>query len=110
MSVIFTSMLLKQAFLNLVLNAIQAMPGGGTMTVASARKGSGIEVNITDTGSGISPENRKKLFSPFFTTKQDGTGLGLAITFRIIQNHHGTIDVDSVPGKGTTFTVRIPGA
>jgi two-component system sensor histidine kinase HydH len=102
--------LLKQAFLNLVLNAIQAMPGGGTMTVVSARNDSGIEVNIVDTGTGISPENLKKLFSPFFTTKQDGTGLGLAITFRIIQNHHGTIDVDSVPGKGTTFTVRIPGA
>jgi two-component system sensor histidine kinase HydH len=100
--------LLKQAFLNLVLNAIQAMPDGGTLTVASARNDSGIAVNISDTGEGISPENRKKLFSPFFTTKQDGTGLGLAITFRIIQNHRGTIDVDSVPGKGTTFTVRIP--
>jgi two-component system, NtrC family, sensor histidine kinase HydH len=102
--------LLKQAFLNLVLNAIQAMPDGGTMIVTSARNDSGIEVTIADTGAGISPENRKKLFSPFFTTKQDGTGLGLAITFRIIQNHHGVIDVDSVPGKGTRFTVRIPGA
>jgi two-component system, NtrC family, sensor histidine kinase HydH len=100
--------LLKQAFLNLVLNAIQAMPDGGTLTVASARNGNSIAVNISDTGTGISPENRKKLFSPFFTTKQDGTGLGLAITFRIIQNHRGTIDVDSIPGKGTTFTVRIP--
>jgi two-component system, NtrC family, sensor histidine kinase HydH len=101
--------LLKQAFLNLVLNAIQAMPDGGTMTVASARSDSGIEVHISDTGAGISPENRKKLFSPFFTTKQDGTGLGLAITYRIIQNHRGAIDVDSVPGKGTIFTIRIPG-
>ncbi len=100
--------LLKQAFLNLVLNAIQAMPEGGTLTVASARNDGGIEVKVTDTGTGIIPENRKKLFSPFFTTKQDGTGLGLAITFRIIQNHRGTIDVDSVPEKGTTFTVRIP--
>lgn len=102
--------LLKQAFLNIVLNAIQAMPEGGTMTVTSTRKDGCIEVKIADTGTGISPENRKKLFSPFFTTKQDGTGLGLAITFRIIQNHHGAIDVESVPGKGTTFTVRIPGS
>jgi len=100
--------LLKQAFLNLILNAVQAMPEGGTMTVTSARHDRGIEVNISDTGTGISAENRKRLFSPFFTTKQDGTGLGLAITFRIIQNHRGTIDVDSIPGKGTTFTVRIP--
>ena len=102
--------LLKQALLNLVLNAIQAMPDGGALIVASARNDGGIEVHISDTGAGISPENRKKLFSPFFTTKQDGTGLGLAITYRIIQNHHGTIDVDSVPGKGTTFTIRIPGS
>jgi len=102
--------LLKQAILNLVLNAIQAMPDGGTMTVASARNGSGLEIIVSDTGAGISPENRRKLFSPFFTTKQNGTGLVLAITFRIIQNHRGSIDVDSIPGKGTTFTVRIPEA
>lgn len=100
--------LLKQAFLNLVLNAIQAMPAGGRLTVGSALRPGGIEVQIADTGAGITPENRKKLFSPFFTTKKEGTGLGLAITFRIIQNHRGTIDVESEPGKGTTFTVRIP--
>jgi two-component system, NtrC family, sensor histidine kinase HydH len=102
--------LLKQALLNLVLNAIQAMPTGGTLTVASARNDNGFKMIVSDTGTGISPEDRKKLFSPFFTTKQDGTGLGLAITFRIIQNHRGTIDVDSAPGKGTAFTVSIPGA
>jgi two-component system, NtrC family, sensor histidine kinase HydH len=100
--------LLKQAFLNLVLNAIQAMPKGGVLSVESRIKDSFIEVTISDTGTGIPDENRKKLFSPFFTTKKNGTGLGLAITYRIIENHRGSIDVVSGPGKGTTFTVRIP--
>ncbi len=100
--------LLKQAFLNLVLNAIQAMPEGGVLTVESSIKDGMIEVAVSDTGIGIPEENRKKLFSPFFTTKKNGTGLGLAITYRIIENHRGSIDVVSEPGKGTTFTVRIP--
>jgi len=100
--------LLRQAFLNLVLNAIQAMMGGGVLTITSSLEGNTITVNIADTGGGISEENRKKLFSPFFTTKKDGTGLGLAITYRIIQNHKGDIEVASEPGKGTVFTVRIP--
>jgi two-component system sensor histidine kinase HydH len=100
--------LLKQALLNLLLNALQAMPGGGTLTVESRVRDGTLDVSITDTGTGIDPADRRKLFSPFFTTKKDGTGLGLAITHRIIQNHRGTIDVDSAPGSGTTFTVRIP--
>ena len=100
--------LLQQALLNLVLNAVQAMPRGGTLTVASALRGGTLEIEVADTGSGIPPENRKKLFSPFFTTKQDGTGLGLAITYRIIENHRGTIEMNSEPGRGARFTVRIP--
>jgi signal transduction histidine kinase len=100
--------LLKQAFLNLALNAIQAMPQGGTLTVKTALRGDAVEVEIADTGTGIPDENRKKLFSPFFTTKKNGTGLGLAITYRIIENHRGRIDVASAAGKGTTFTVKIP--
>ena len=100
--------LLKQAFLNLVLNAIQAMPAGGSLTVESSLRDGMIVVNVTDTGTGISDENRRKLFSPFFTTKKNGTGLGLAITYRIIENHRGRIDVVSESGKGTTFTVKIP--
>jgi len=100
--------LLKQAFLNLVLNAIQAMPSGGVLNVESGLRDDAVEVTIQDTGIGIPEENRKKLFSPFFTTKKNGTGLGLAITYRIIQNHRGTIDVKSEQGKGTTFTVKIP--
>jgi signal transduction histidine kinase len=74
----------------------------------SARIENRIEVRIVDTGMGITADDRKKLFSPFFTTKEDGTGLGLAITYRIIQNHRGTIDVESEPGKGATFTITIP--
>jgi len=100
--------LLQQAILNIVLNAIQAMPGGGTLTVDSRLSEGFLEVSFADTGTGISPESRKKLFSPFFTTKPGGTGLGLVITFRIVQNHGGTIDVAGEPGKGTTFTIRIP--
>ncbi len=99
--------LLKQAFLNLALNAIQAMPNGGTFRVQILRQGKGISVVLSDTGTGIAPDDQKKLFQPFFTTKKDGTGLGLAITYRIIQNHRGSIDVVSEPGKGTTFTVSL---
>lgn len=101
--------LLQQALLNLLLNAMQAMPEGGTLTVESGLRDGVLEVRITDTGTGIEPEDRRKLFKPFFTTKKDGTGLGLAITQRIVQYHHGTIDVESAAGAGTTFTVRIPG-
>jgi signal transduction histidine kinase len=100
--------LLRQAFLNLVLNAIQAMEGGGVLTIGSRLQGDAVEITISDTGAGISEENRKKLFSPFFTTKKNGTGLGLAITYRIIENHRGTIHVASEPGKGTTFRVKLP--
>jgi two-component system sensor histidine kinase HydH len=100
--------LLKQAFLNLILNAIQAMPRGGVLSVESSLGSGAVTVKISDTGMGITEENRKKLFSPFFTTKKNGTGLGLAITYRIIENHRGTITVDSEPGKGSTFTIRIP--
>ncbi|OGW27483.1 MAG: hypothetical protein A2X56_11100 [Nitrospirae bacterium GWC2_57_13] len=100
--------LVKQAFLNLVLNAVQAMPGGGVLAVASALQQGEIAVKISDTGQGISDEDRKRLFSPFFTTREGGTGLGLAITHRIIESHRGRIEVESTPGKGTTFIVRIP--
>jgi two-component system sensor histidine kinase HydH len=99
---------LQQALLNLILNAVQAMPGGGALTVKSEITDHCLILNVSDTGAGIPQQDRKKLFSPFFTTKKDGTGLGLAITYRIIANHRGTISVDSEPGNGTTFTVSIP--
>jgi two-component system sensor histidine kinase HydH len=102
--------LMRQAILNLVLNAIQAMERGGILTIVSAMRGDMIEVTVADTGIGISEENRKKLFSPFYTTKKYGTGLGLAIAYRIIENHHGRIEVASEPGKGAIFRVKIPTA
>jgi two-component system sensor histidine kinase HydH len=102
--------LIRQAILNLVLNAIQAMERGGVLTIVSTLRGEMIEITVADTGIGISEENRKKLFSPFYTTKKYGTGLGLAIAYRIIENHRGTIEVTSKPGKGTTFRVKIPAA
>lgn len=124
--------LLKQAFLNIMLNAVEAMPQGGDLAIttrlatgntapqgsathaaAVGARGTGerpewIEVVFDDTGPGIWEEDLGRIFDPFFTTKQDGTGLGLAITHRIIENHHGTIRVMSQRGKGTTFVVSLP--
>jgi signal transduction histidine kinase len=84
------------------------MPEGGTLGVSTALADNMLLIRISDTGVGIPDENKKRLFTPFFTTKKNGTGLGLAITYRIIENHRGRIDVESEPGKGTMFTVRIP--
>jgi len=107
---------LRQVFLNLGLNALQAMPQGGKLTISSdvrrgARRGepaSFLEVRFRDTGVGIPPGDLKNLFIPFYTTKEKGTGLGLPISQRIIENHGGTIEVRSQPGKGATFTVLLP--
>jgi signal transduction histidine kinase len=103
---------LRHALLNLLINAIEAMKDGGRLEVSTALAGvSGSQqicVSIADSGSGIRPEHRPRLFSPFFTTKKEGTGLGLAITRRIIQQHDGTIAVDSKVNEGTTFRVFLP--
>lgn len=107
---------LRQVFLNLCLNALQAMPQGGRLSIStslrrSTRRGAAAafsEVRFRDTGGGISPDNLKNLFIPFFTTKEKGTGLGLPISQRIIENHGGTIEVRSSPGAGSTFTVLLP--
>lgn len=101
---------LNQAFLNIFLNAIQAIDGVGEITVHSRLAGAFVQVRIHDTGHGIPPENLGKIFDPGFTTKGVGvgTGLGLAITYEIVQKHGGHIFVDSVVGRGTTFTVEIP--
>jgi len=99
---------LKQAFLNVISNAIQSMPDGGTLTVRTEQHGQRIIVAIKDTGEGIPKEVIDKLFVPFFTTRKTGSGLGLAVTRRIIENHGGTIAVSSTPVEGTTFEIAIP--
>jgi len=99
--------ILERVFLNLALNGIQAMEKGGTLKV-STKKTKGFEVSFKDTGVGISKENMKKLFTPFFTTKAKGMGMGLAICKRLVDSHGGSIKVESKEGKGTTFTVRLP--
>lgn len=104
---------LRQVFLNLFLNSIQAMPEGGTLTVTTSisvnsRQEKFAEISVQDTGVGISEANLKKLFTPFFTTKQDGIGLGLIITQEIIKNHNGKISVESKVGEGTTFIMEVP--
>lgn len=99
---------LKQAFLNLVLNAFQAMPEGGRLTLESRVEAGRLLLEFRDTGKGIVPENLDRIFNPFFTTRPDGTGLGLAITHRIVQGHRGTLSVVSQSGLGTTFTLSFP--
>lgn len=99
---------LKQVFLNLILNALQAMPDGGRLTVSAIVREATVEIAVADTGQGIPPENLGKIFNPFFTTRREGTGLGLAITHRIVQGHGGQIGVSSRPGEGTTFTLSLP--
>ncbi len=98
----------KQALLNVVVNAIQSMPNGGELRLQSSTTRDTAEIRISDTGAGIPPELREKIFRLYFTTKKGGSGIGLAMTFRIIQLHDGTIDFSSEPGKGTTFVIRLP--
>jgi signal transduction histidine kinase/HAMP domain-containing protein len=100
--------LLKQAMLNVVINAIDAMPDGGELLFQSSVDGHDAEIRISDTGCGIPPSARNKIFGLYFTTKEKGSGIGLAMTFRIVQLHDGTIDFTSEPGKGTTFIIRVP--
>jgi signal transduction histidine kinase/prenyltransferase beta subunit len=100
---------LRQVFVNLIINALQAQPRGGHLVVKSWSPGpDSVDVSIADTGVGISQENIPNLFKPLFTTKAKGIGLGLAIVKTLVEGHSGTIDVQSEPDKGTTFTVRIP--
>ncbi|MGA2588996.1 MAG: ATP-binding protein [Bryobacteraceae bacterium] len=100
--------LMKQAILNVVVNAIQAMPQGGELSIECAVREEQAEICISDTGPGIPPELREKIFRLYFTTKPEGSGIGLAMTFRIVQLHDGAIDFASEPGKGATFVLRLP--
>ena len=99
---------LKQVFLNLGLNALEATETGGQIRIKTRRKGSTLLIAFTDTGCGIEPEGLKTIFQPFYTTKPEGTGLGLFIAQHIVQAHGGNIEVQSEPGKGSTFTVKLP--
>jgi signal transduction histidine kinase len=99
--------LVKQAVLNVVLNAVQAMSEGGKLTLAAHNGDRGIEVQVRDTGPGIPPEIRDKIFDLYFTTKKSGSGIGLAMTFRVMQLHNGSVDFSSGP-HGTTFFLRFP--
>jgi two-component system NtrC family sensor kinase len=101
---------LQQVCTNLILNAIQAMPEGGRLTLNTSANNSQVIIEVQDTGCGISPENMRKLFTPFFTTKEKGkgVGLGLAVAHGIIQRHQGRIEVQSKEGEGTTFTIYLP--
>jgi two-component system, NtrC family, sensor kinase len=101
---------LQQVFLNLFLNARDAMPGGGLLEVRTAAHNGSVEIEIADTGAGIAREHIHRIFDPFFTTKASGrgTGLGLSVTYGIIKEHSGKIDVRSTPGKGTSFHVEFP--
>ncbi len=102
--------LLRQSFMNLLLNAVNAMPRGGVLSVSSARENSCVVVRVRDTGSGIAPNDIKKVFDPFFTKTPvgAGSGLGLFITYSIVKQHHGQIKIESTPGKGTAVTVTLP--
>ena len=100
--------LFKQALLNLMLNAEQAMPEGGELVLQTRANGDGVYLDVIDTGRGIEADDLAKLFRPFHTTKPGGTGLGLATTRKIVRAHGGDIDVQSEPGHGTKFTVRLP--
>ncbi len=100
--------LLRKALENLVLNSIDAMPAGGILTVRTSQRGDRVFLEVTDTGAGLTAEESARLFTPYYTTKQQGTGLGLAIVQSIVSDHHGKISVESAPGAGTTFRLELP--
>ena len=99
---------MKQAFLNIIKNAIAAMPDGGKLMIETQSHDTYINIIITDTGTGIPEENFTKIFEPYFTTKETGTGLGLTTVFKILREHHGEVNADSTPGEGSVFTITLP--
>jgi two-component system nitrogen regulation sensor histidine kinase NtrY len=102
------SELLHRALSNLVLNAMDAMPEGGTLTISAVRAKEAAKISVADTGAGLTPEECERLFTPYYTTKQHGTGLGLAIVQSVIADHYGTIAVESVEGGGARFVIGLP--
>ena len=99
---------LWQVILNLVRNSLEAMPGGGSLTLQTARRGPNIELTISDTGKGMTEQEREQIFKPFFSTKPSGTGLGLPLVQQVIAEHGGMIRCESVPNVGTTFVIELP--
>jgi two-component system, NtrC family, sensor histidine kinase HydH len=100
--------LLHRVFMNLILNAMQAIPGEGKININVAEEKGGYRIDIMDSGCGISDENLNKIFNPFFTTKEKGSGLGLPIVRKIIEGHGGTIDIGSEEGAGTKVSLHLP--
>lgn len=99
---------LRQVLLNLIRNAREAMASGGTLTLATSAYDGEVQISVTDDGPGIAPDVQKRMFEPFFSTKPSGTGLGLSVSRQIIQAHRGSLSLESAPGKGTTFVMRLP--
>ncbi len=93
---------------NIIRNAVEAMPAGGTLTVHLRQENARAELSIEDTGPGILPENLSRLFEPLFTTKEGGVGFGLALAKTVVERHNGSIEATSEPGKGARFTIRLP--
>jgi signal transduction histidine kinase len=108
-SVLADSHMMEQVFINLFTNAVDAMDGKGMLNVTVERDRQSVKIMVTDTGKGISQDKIQRIFDPFFTTKDHGTGLGLAIVYSIIEKHNGRIEVQSTPGRGTTFLITLPG-
>ena len=108
LSVIADRDMFRRALLNLVLNAVDAMPEGGTLTVSASSGPQGVELTVADTGQGLSEEAQRRAFEPFFTTKRGGTGLGLAIVYRIAEVHGGRVTAANARGRGARFTITIP--
>ncbi|MGA7365428.1 MAG: ATP-binding protein, partial [Candidatus Sulfotelmatobacter sp.] len=100
--------LLHRAISNLVLNAMDAMPQGGTLTLRTRDDDGKVVVEVADTGAGLTPEECERIFTPYYTSKEHGTGLGLAIVQSVVSDHGGRIRVQSSPGRGTKFVIELP--